>query len=247
MNGIEVRSFNKKGIASVKAFLNDLREGRAYRNPIELLDDRGLTHIEYEGVYVESRSFASRRDAAIYFHQRFVPIPSIELRNNAGLWTWLSLFYFDQICPEMEGVRQIRNDYTYIFMPEQSMYFYRHLLFVAWYAMHLSPIHNRLFLDRTVYQLDKLTQDIFKRLYITRIECVFEVLDRLYWDRQTNRPRRGVNSPGKVTAGDAIHRFPTRIRQLEKTYDLMSLTADQLLQLLGDEFSHLTKNVGSSS
>ena len=33
-----------------------------------------------------------------------------------------------------------------------------------------------------------------------------------------------------------MHRFPIRIRQLEKTYDLVSLTADQLIELLGDEF-----------
>ncbi len=239
MNGIEVRSFNKKGIAAFKEFLQALRDGQAQRNPIELLDDRSLTQAAHKDVFVESRGFASRREAADYFHQKFEQIPSLNLRNDAGLWTWLSLFYFDQICPEIDGERKVRNDYTYIFMPDQSMYFYRHLLFVAWYAKHLSPTHNRLFLDTTVHQLDKFTQDIFKRLYLTRIDCIFEVLDRLYWDRRTNRPRKGVNSPGKITAGDLTHRFPTRIRQLEKTYDLMSLSADQLLGLLGDEFSHL--------
>jgi len=247
MSGIELRSFNQKGIASVKDFLKALRDGGRNQNPIELLDDRSLTRIDYEDISVESRGFATRRDAAKYFHQKFEAIPSIELRSNAGLWTWLSLFYFDQICPEIDGLRKVRNDYTYIFMPDQSMYFYRHLLFVAWYVKHVSPTYNRLFLDTTVHQLDRFTEDVFKRLYLTRIDCIFEVLDRLYWDRQTNRPRKGVNSPGKTTAGDLIHRFPTRIRQLEKTYDLMSLSTDQLLQLLGDEFSHLTKPVSQSS
>lgn len=33
-----------------------------------------------------------------------------------------------------------------------------------------------------------------------------------------------------------MHRLPTRIKQLEMTYDLVDLTADQLLNLLGDEF-----------
>ena len=33
-----------------------------------------------------------------------------------------------------------------------------------------------------------------------------------------------------------MHRFTIRIRQLEKTYDLQSLTADQLIELLGNEF-----------
>jgi len=243
MIGIEVKSFNNAGIAAFKDFLQSTRDGKSRQNPVELLDDSGLIQFGYEEVMVESRSFASRRDAAEYFHKQFKPIPSMELRNDAGLWTWLSLFYFDQICPEIDGERKVRNDYTYIFMPDQSLYFYRHLLFVAWYAQYVSPTHNRLFLDTTIYQLDKFTQDIMKRLYLTRIDCIFEVLDRLYWDRQTNRPRKGVNSPGKVTAGDLTHRFPTRIRQLEKTYDLMSLSADQLLELLGEEFSHLASPV----
>lgn len=160
-----------------------------------------------------------------------------ELRTDAGLWTWLSLFYFDQVCPEIDGSKAVRNDYTYIFMPDQSRCFYRHLLFVAWYAKHVSPVHNRLFLDTSLHQLDKFTQDILKRLYMTRIDCIFEVLDRLYWDRDSNRPRKGVNNPRKVVAGDLMHRFPTRIRQLEKTYDLLSLSADQLINLMGDEFA----------
>jgi hypothetical protein len=74
-------------------------------------------------------------------------------------------------------------------------------------------------------------------LYMTRIPCFFEVLDRLYWDEKRGRARPGVTDFQKVTAGNLVHRLPIRIRQLEKTYDLHSLTADQLLSLLGDEFA----------
>jgi hypothetical protein len=35
-----------------------------------------------------------------------------------------------------------------------------------------------------------------------------------------------------------VHRLPIRIQQLEKTYDLQSVSAEQLLELLGDEFSN---------
>ena len=75
-----------------------------------------------------------------------------------------------------------------------------------------------------------------KRLYLTRIPCIFEVLDRLYWDESRDRPRPAMATP-RVRAGDLTHRLPQRIRQLEKTFDLMSLNADQLVDLLGDEFS----------
>jgi hypothetical protein len=62
------------------------------------------------------------------------------------------------------------------------------------------------------------------------------VLDRLYWDEKRGRARPGVTNFGKITAGNLAHRLPIRIRQLEKTYDLHSLTADQLISLLGEEF-----------
>ena len=47
----------------------------------------------------------------------------------------------------------------------------------------------------------------------------------------------GLLSTVPATPGNLSHRRPMRIRQLEKTFDLMSLNADQLLELLGDEFS----------
>lgn len=75
-----------------------------------------------------------------------------------------------------------------------------------------------------------------KRLYLTRIPCFFEVLDRIYWEPELGRSRKGVVDAVRVTAGDLSHRLPLRIRQLEKTYDLQSLTADALIELLGDEF-----------
>lgn len=236
----EVRSFNAAGLEAFRQFLSSARDGRFTASPLDLLESSSLTEVRYPGVHVDHRKFKKRREAADYFHSIFCDVPPELLRRDAGLWSWLSLFYFDQVCPLGGGRRTVRNDYTYIYMPEESRYFYRHLLFISWYVRQLAPDFNRLFLDVPLHQLDKFTQDVFKRLYLTRIPCIFEVLDRLYWDRSTGRPRKGVNSPGRVVPGDLAHRLPVRIRQLERTYDLFSLReADQLLHLLGDEFQSL--------
>ena len=48
--------------------------------------------------------------------------------------------------------------------------------------------------------------------------------------------RAGITGT-KVTAGKLTHRLPLRISQLEKNYDLVDLNAEQLIELLGDEFS----------
>lgn len=234
-----LRAFNDDGIEAFRAELAGVRNGQTDDPSRELLYDPRLTSPWKPEVKVTPRRFVQRRDAADYFHDVLSEIPAESLRKSAGLWTWLSLYYFDEICPKSSSGRTVRNDYTYIYMPEESHYFYRHLLFVAWYLQHLAPTHNRLFLEMPIHRLDKFTEGVTKRLYLTRIPCLFEVLDRLYWDEHTGRPRKGVVSPGKVTAGDLVHRFPVRIRQLEKTYDLQSLDADQLMRLLGEEFQQL--------
>ena len=156
---------------------------------------------------------------------------------NAGLWTWLTLYFFDEVCPPADGYHVLKNDYYYVFEPKNSRHFYRHLLFIAWRALCISPKHNRLFLNSPISSLDKVTSEVMKRLYLTRIPCIFEVLDRLYWDRERGRARVGITDSQAVKPGDLVHRFPLRMRQLEKTYDLFSLDANQLIELLGAEFS----------
>lgn len=236
MTMCEVRSFNKSGLRALKEFLSVRRDGLLDVEARDLINDAALTNPITVNVKIEPRDFATRRSAAEYLHFKFSDMPLEELRKDAGLWSWLSLYYFDQVCPEIEGEQKIRNDYTYIFRPDESRYYYRHLLFIAWYVLQVAPRHNRLFLDQSVFRLDKYTSEVFKRLYLTRVPCIFEVLERLYWDNGTDAPRKRMVSPGKIVAGNLMHRFPTRIRQLEKTYDLLSLTADQLIELLGEEF-----------
>ncbi len=168
-NELETRSFTDMGLQIAKQFLDELREGETKVTIEQILSDETLVTKPYPGITIERRQFSNRRSAANYFHERFRSIPADKLRRDAGLWTWLTFVYFDQVCPLTDGQRKVRNDYTYIFMPDRSIYFYRHLLFVAWYALSLAPGHNRLFLDRSVNSLDRFTDEVMKRLYLTRI------------------------------------------------------------------------------
>jgi hypothetical protein len=63
-----------------------------------------------------------------------------------------------------------------------------------------------------------------------------ELIDMLYRDPATWKQKPGAVDPQVVRAGDLSHRLPARIRQLEVTHDLTNHTAEQLLNLLGDEF-----------
>jgi hypothetical protein len=233
-----VRQFNEQGIESFRALLARCRMNPTQAVPRALLEKDSTTkRLPYQ-VTIKSRSFHNRREAADFLVGLLKDLPDQEISENAGLWTWLTLFFFDEVCPMRAGRRVVRNDYSYIFEPKNRLHYYRHLLFLPWRILKLAPKHNRLFLSGSLAVLDKMTEEVIKRLYLTRIPCMFEVLDRLYWDERRGKARAGISSPRELIRGDLIHRLPIRIRQLEKTYDLFSLNADQLIELLGDEFQH---------
>lgn len=230
-----VRQFNDDGIAVFRQFLSIARNDSTLSVPSELLKDSRLTQIVAPELSVEPRQMITKSDAATYLRHVLEPISDRDVAVNAGLWTWLALFYFDEVCPTRNGQRTVKNDYHYVFEPKNSRHFYRHLLFVSWRVAQVAPVHNRVFLYSPLATLDGITTEVMKRLFLTRIPCIFEVLDRLYWDEDRGRVRAGVVSrPAKP--GDLRYRLPIRIRQLERTYDLLSLNADQLIELLGSEF-----------
>lgn len=233
---MKLRRFNAKGIEAFTQFLSQCRLTPSNEDGRSLLTQRSLTEEMTPDCEIAEAKFETKADAAEFLSNALASIPSGEVEQDAGLWTWLALFFLDSICPVRDGKRLVRNDYHYVFEPRNNRHFYRHLLFLPWRVRQLAPVHNRLFLKSRISTLDKLNTEVMKRLYLTRIPSIFEVLDRLYWDEKSKSPRKGITG-NKIQAGDLTHRLPIRIRQLEKTYDLQSLNAGQLLELLGDEFS----------
>lgn len=230
-----VRQFNADGIVTVRRFLARCRDVSATPVPLELLNDSALTQPLRREISVCERGMSTKADAANYLASVLSPLGDAEVAENDGLWTWLTLFFFDQVCPVRSGQRAVKNDYHYVFEHKNPRHFYRHLLFISWRVLKVAPMHNRLFLTTPLTTLDKVTTEVMKRLYITRIPCVFEVLDRLYWDEKRKKARAGIVGQ-QIKPGDLMHRFPIRMRQLEMTFDLQSLNADQLIELLGTEF-----------
>lgn len=239
-----VRKFNGKGIAAFRGYLANWRENPELAVPRQMLEDDELTDGLSTSLEVAAQKFVSKADAATYLSQLLGALPEQSVAENDGLWTWLTLFFFEEVCPSENGRRVVKNDYHYVFEHRNSRHFYRHLLFIPWRVKCIARNHDRLILSSPLKTLDKVTTEIMKRLFLTRIPCMFEVLDRLYWDASKGAPRRGIASPGTIKPGDLYHRLPAKVRQLEKTYDLHSLNANQLIDLLGNEFRQVRNGRG---
>lgn len=242
---MKLRAFNDAGIQAFRNYLDRCRSEPTLTPPTELLEDDALSQPISPMIEVEPRAFGTKEDAARYLTERLAVLPEPAVDRNVGLWSWLTLFYFDSVVPARDGRRVVRNEYYYI-VDLDSRYVYRHLLRVAWLILKVAPTHNRLMLTTPVSILDKVSERTMARLYLSRIPCFFEVIDRLYWDPKRGRSKVGIANPNsKAKPGDLDNRLPMRIRQLEMTYDTQSLAADQLIELLGSEFEPWLRPAGN--
>lgn len=98
--------------------------------PTHLLTGKTATALSVT-LDAKPRTFADRRDAAEYLHRLLEPLPAGEVVANAGLWSWLARYYFDQLCQARAGLRVVKNGYYYLYDPASGLYPYRHLLFAA--------------------------------------------------------------------------------------------------------------------
>src|SRR5437764_14952935 len=98
-----VRRLTDKGSALFEEYLTRLALGAKEEPPLDLLTAPEIS-VPVEGeASAEPRKFATRLEAASYLRQVLESVPTSEIDHNPGLWNWLSLFYFNQLCPPSSG------------------------------------------------------------------------------------------------------------------------------------------------
>src|ERR1700682_1127018 len=109
----KLRTLNARGIEEFRGFLQQIRDGAEFRaNPAVLyIDD--YSHRLPRDLEVEPRTFANKCAAAEYLAVILAELPPGV--DETGVWSWLALFYFDQLSPvDADGTRRPREDYHYI-------------------------------------------------------------------------------------------------------------------------------------
>jgi hypothetical protein len=225
----KLRGLNERGIAEFRGFLQQIRDGAEFRaNPAILyLDDYSprLSHT----IEIEPRAFASKFEAAEYLARVLTDV-SVE---NAGLWSWLALFYFDQLSPvDADGKRRPREDYHYI--PSNSGWERdRHLLAGPYKLFALHRRNARLLLHPPVHQHGAFIYDLsFWRDLISN-KGLIEAMDVLYWDERRKKPKIGATTTSRP---GNLRRLITVIQQLDFNYDLYGMNSSEILKLLPPEF-----------
>lgn len=224
--------------AGMLAFRKELHRIRDGHEP-----DFGL-FLDEEGPYCESvpvalpqnpPRLATKRELATFVIRHLGLTEGSEVFQDGGIWSWLSVYLYDSIASHTGGKVPVRADAHYIPELDNSKRIYRHLVRTACVLALSMPRDNRLVMELSAGQHGDIIEQFASRLYIMRIPAVADAIDRLYYDEQQGRPKRGITTKSP-RGGDLRNRFPSRIKQLQKTYDLYSLNAGELVDLMGPEF-----------
>jgi hypothetical protein len=226
-----LRTLNAKGIEEFRGFLQEIRRGAEFRpSPAALYVDDYSAPLR-RAPEIELRTFGSRMEAAAYLAQVLADTPASS--DDVGLWSWLALFYFDQLSPvDAAGKRRPREDYHYI-PSHDGWHKDRHLLAGPYKLFLMHAERARLLLHLPVHQHGAFVYDLgFRRDLITN-RGLIEAIDLLYWDAKRGAPKRGATTTSRP---GNLRRLITVVQQLDFNYDLYGMRAEEILELLPAEF-----------
>lgn len=227
-----VRRLTEPGIERFREYLRELREGSTAAPPRSLLADLDASVDFRPERLVEERAFESRLEAASYLSEVFEGLSGLE--EDVGLWSWLSLFYFDQVSPAApDGRRSPGRDYRHILEPGYP-YGHRHLLGGPFLVYRLHGEQAALLLCTRVHVENRFHHELASRQVFISSPAVIGAASILYLEPRTGRPKRGAQDPER--APGTLLRFVDVIQQLDVNYDLYGMSAEAIVGLLPSEF-----------
>ncbi len=228
------RRLTTEGTEQFEAFLVSLKSDPTLDAPMELLTgSKSSSAIDAE-VEAEARELHSRLEVAEYLN-RILRIDATNLRTDGGFWTWLALCWFETLCPSQNGRWQPGNSSRWIADLENPRKACQHILagpYQVFRAHRDEPTRALALLCGLPQQLGVLVTLIASRPSLVTCKAVVGAATRLYYDSSKGRNRTGLTGKGPGSP----RRFADILSQLDLTWDLHSLTTEELLALLPPEF-----------
>lgn len=235
---MKVARLNENSLATFATWLDALKSGTAVLAPTSLLSDPQAIEPLPADVEVEARGFASRFEAADYLHSRFAAAGLTEVEQDRGLWAWLSLFYFDAVCPPGRGgERNPGATARHIPEPGNFQRYYRHLLAGPYriYRAYRSdtPTLAMAVLCQPLDTPGDVVEQLASRQELITNRGIMGLATTLYVDSSLQRIKRGAGGKG----GGSARRLSDVIEQFDLTWDLYAATVDELIAVMPKEFA----------
>jgi hypothetical protein len=225
---MKLRRLNSTGISRFADWLDSLRAGGKEPAPHHLLKHAEFTvELEWD-VEVDDRDFPNRYELGEYLADRLSVCDQNAIRNDAGLWTWLALFWFDRLCPaEPDGGRKPLRSDNYI-LSDRHRDYHRHAVRTTWLFVREHGQIVQFVFSNPLSKRGELTEQLTSRPYFLSCRGLMEAANDLYSD-----PNRGTWKRGAAgNRAGSVRRFGLVLKQFELTYDLYSMKRDEILSIL---------------
>ena len=228
----KIRRLNSNGISQFERYLDELRNHDYAPPPHDLLDDQRFSEALPWDVGIEDREFSIRYELGEYLVDRLRKCSQQEMSYDVGLWSWLALFYFDQLCPpENDGIRRPTENYTYI-LSRDYRHYPRHALRTTYIFVREYREKVRFMFSKGLHERGEIVEQLAARQYYISCQGVIETAQVLYDDPARRTFRRGAAGAG---AG-SVRRLTNLLEQLTLTHDLYQIRKEELLKILPSEF-----------
>jgi hypothetical protein len=237
-----IRALNQEGTRQFRQFVDSLRADTFLPVPTSLLADSATSEDVVPEMLMESIPLASRVELGSRLADWLRPAEPRAISRNAGLWNWLSLRLFEQICPaQPSGRRKVLATSHYVL--DQSFVhgrYYRHLVRFAWLATVLHGDKARILLSNPsspknelpVGQWGEMSEQLGARQDVLGSKTIISAANLLYLDNQGNQIRGAASQDRR----GVVRRLSDIANQLFLTYDLRTCPVQEFINLLPDEF-----------
>ncbi|AMY07419.1 hypothetical protein LuPra_00592 [Luteitalea pratensis] len=233
---MKVRRLTVRGIEQFTAFLDSLNTPTPQGVPAWLLDNDEMSSPLEVAIEVTVTTFENRFELAKYLDSKLTDSGLKSVERDVSLWTWLTLFYFDQVCPpDEEGRRKPDEQARYIPAVDDYRKYYRHLLagpYTVYRAHRDAPWRAFAVLAGPVDKLGELAEQLTSRQEIVTNKAAMELATDLYVDPATQRVKRGAAGSGPGSA----RRFADILNQFDLTWDLYAMKMLAIRQMMPAEF-----------
>jgi hypothetical protein len=240
---MKLRRFNSVGLSAFANYRTALVAEPTLAPPRELLEDEALSEILNVPVDIEPRSFATRLEAGIFLNNLVKQAVVAQPERDKGLWSWLTLFFFDEVCPkDGHGKREPQDEARLIAQVDNFQRFYRHLLlgpFLVVRAHEDNPARAMAFLCNPLWKPGEIAEQLASRKELVTNQAVAELATKLYYDPAKQTFRRGAGSSVK----GAARRLAALLNQLDLTWYLYGMSDQDILRLLPKEFDRFRTTV----
>ena len=236
MSKANLKSFNAAGIERAHALLDWVASNPTADPDLSFLNDENLIEEKFGVEFKSKKQFPNRLRLAKYIHEKLSQSEIENHERNKGLWVWLSMLYFDQLCPpNSKGVRKPGERARWI--PDLTSWkrYYRHLIVGPYriFASHKNePELLVAILANEPSKSGDLYEQIASRQQLITNRNVVETINRLYFDEDKKKLKRGAGGKDKGGA----RRLADTLNQFDLTYDLYSVDTETLVSLLPKEF-----------